>query len=85
MFAVRGNLERLAIIDFADASIYDPSIDFAELAIDLSDEGFQLDRILEMILNHYQTDDPAIADKIQFHLLAHKVKRAYQRARRSLK
>ena len=84
VLSVQESAERLAIIDFAGAQICDPSIDFSELAFDLSEEGgLQPDNILEMILKHYRTDDQAIAEKIEFRLLTYEIHSAYKEVRDS--
>ncbi len=81
---VRGNLERLAIIDFADTLMHDPAVDLSEFAIemysDLSPDGIAAKKIVDAVLKHYQTDDPAIEAKIEFGLLIFAIWRAYQQA-----
>ena len=81
---VRGNLEQLAIIDFADALMHDPAVDLSEFAIemysDLSPDGIAAKKIINAALKHYQTDDPAIEAKIEFGLLLFAIRRAYQEA-----
>jgi len=85
VFSVQGSVKRLAVIDFADAHLHDPSVDFSELAIDLAEEGLVPDNILEMILKHYQTSDRTIAKKIEFGRLTFEIRRAYQQVRNSRK
>ncbi|NKB66766.1 MAG: phosphotransferase [Candidatus Latescibacteria bacterium] len=89
IMAVRGNPEQLAVIDFADAHISDPSIDLIELAIelhsDLPEDGLLAGQMMELLLQHYQTDDQAIAEKLEFGLLEFQIGRAYQQVRRSVR
>ncbi len=81
---VRGNLEQLAIIDFADALMHDPAVDLSEFAIemysDLSPDGIAAKKIVDAVLKYYQTDDPALEAKIEFGLLLFAIQRAYQHA-----
>ena len=81
---VRGNLEQLAIIDFADTLMHDPAVDLSEFAIemysDLSPDGVAAKKIIDAVLKHYQTDDLAIETKIEFGLLIFAIWRAYQEA-----
>ena len=81
---VGGNLEQLAIIDFADTLMHDPAVDLSEFAIDMySDlfpDGVAVKKIIDAVLKHYQTDDPALEAKIEFGLLIFAVQRAYQEA-----
>lgn len=81
---VGGNLEQLAIIDFADTLMHDPAVDLSEFAIemysDLSPDGIAAKKIVDAVLKHYQTNDPAIEAKIEFGLLIFAIGRAYQEA-----
>ena len=81
---VQGNLGQLAIIDFADTLMHDPAVDLSEFAIemysDLSPDGIAAKKIVDAVLKHYQTDDPAIEAKIEFGLLLFAISRAYQEA-----
>ena len=85
LFFVQENLEHLAIIDFADALLHDPAIDLSEFAIemysDLSPDGVVAKKVIDAVLKHYQTDDPAITEKIEFGLLVFQIGRAYQQIR----
>ena len=78
----QGNLEQLAIIDFADALMHDPAVDLSEFAIeiysDLPPDGIAAKKITDAVLKHYQTDDPAIEEKIEFGLLLFAIRRACQ-------
>ena len=82
LFFVQGSLEQLAIIDFADAVMHDPAADLSEFAIemysDLPPDGVVAKKIIDMVLKHYQTDDPAITEKIEFGLLVFEIGRTYQ-------
>ena len=79
---VRGNLEQLAIIDFADTLMHDPAVDLSEFAIemysDLPPDGVAAKKIIDAVLKHYQTDDLAIETKIEFGILIFAIQRAYQ-------
>ena len=81
---VRGNLEQLAIIDFADTLMHDPAVDLSEFAIemysDLPPDGVAAKKIIDAVLKHYQTDDLAIETKIELGLLIFAIRRAYQEA-----
>ena len=81
---IQGNLEQLAVIDFADTLMHDPAVDLSEFAIemysDLSPDGIAAKKIVDAVLKHYQTDDPAIEAKIEFGLLLFAIRRAYQHA-----
>ena len=87
LFFVQRNLEQLAIIDFADALLHDPAIDLSEFAIemysDLPPNGIVAKKVIDAVLKYYQTDDPAIIEKIEFGLLVFEIGRAYQRIRNS--
>ena len=82
LFFVQRNLERLAIIDFADALLHDPAIDLSEFAIemysDLPPDGVVAKRVIDAVLKYYQTNDAAITEKIEFGLLVFQIDRAYQ-------
>ena len=84
LFFVQGNLEQLAIIDFADALMHDPAVDLSEFAIemysDLFPDGIAAKKIVDAVLKYYQTDDPALEAKIEFGLLLFAIQRAYQHA-----
>ena len=82
---VQGSAERLAIIDFTDAQICDPSIDFSYFAEDLNDEGIQPRPIIESMLKHYETNDRAIAEKIEFRLLVREIVFAFRKVRSSVR
>ena len=79
---VQGSLGQLAIIDFADALMHDPAVDLSEFAIemysDLPPDGVAAKQIVDAVLKHYQTGDPAIEEKIEFGLLLFAIRRAYQ-------
>ncbi|MDE0689068.1 MAG: aminoglycoside phosphotransferase family protein [Candidatus Poribacteria bacterium] len=87
LFFVQENLEQLAIIDWADALLHDPAIDLSEFAIemysDLPPDGVVAKKVIDAVLKYYQTDDPAITEKIEFGLLVFEIGRAYQRIRNS--
>ena len=79
---VQGNLEQLAIIDFADALMHDPAVDLSEFAIemysDLPPDGIAAKQIVDAVLKHYQTDDPEIESKIELGFLVFAIRRTYQ-------
>ncbi len=81
---VQGNLEQLAVIDFADTLMHDPAVDLSEFAIemysDLSPDGIAAKKIINAVLKHYQTDDSEIEAKIEFGLLLFAIRCAYQEA-----
>ena len=85
LFFVQENLERLAIIDFADAVMHDPAADLSEFAIemysDLPPDGIVAKKVIDAVLKYYQTDDAAITEKIEFGLLVFEIGRAYQQVR----
>ncbi len=81
----RGNSERLAIIDFTDAEILDPSVDLAYFAEDLAGEGIQPGPIIESMLKHYETDDELIEKKMEFRLLVREITFAFWRVRDSVR
>ena len=89
LFFVQEKLEQLAIIDFADALLHDPAIDLSEFAIemysDLPPDGVVARKVIDAVLKHYQTDDPAITEKIEFGLLVFEIGRAYQQIRNSVR
>ena len=88
LFFVQENLEQLAIIDFADALRHDPAVDLSEFAIemysDLPPDGIVAKKVVDVVLKHDQTDDPAITEKIEFGLLVFEIGRAYQQVRNSI-
>ncbi|RKU15051.1 hypothetical protein C6503_13990 [Candidatus Poribacteria bacterium] len=85
LFFVQKDLEQLAIIDWADTVLHDPAADLSEFAIemysDLPPDGIVAKRVIDAVLKHYQTDDAAIKEKIEFGLLAFQIWRAYQQVR----
>ena len=85
LFFVQEKLEQLAIIDWADALLHDPAIDLSEFAIemysDLPPDGVVAKKVIDVVLKYYQTDDPAIIEKIEFGLLVFEIGRAYQQIR----
>lgn len=89
LYSIQGGAERLAVIDFASAQMHDLAVDLSEFAIelhsDLPEDGLLAGKIMDMVLKHYQTDDPAIAEKIEFGLLEFEIRRAYQQVRNSLR
>ena len=88
LFFVQENLEQLAIIDFADALLHDPAMDLSEFAIemysDLPSDGIVAKKVIDAVLKHYQTDDAAITEKIEFGLLVFQIECAYQQVRNSV-
>lgn len=88
LFFVQRNLDQLAIIDFADALLHDPAIDLSEFAIemysDLPPDGIVAKKVIDAVLKHYQTDDTAITEKIEFGLLVFQIGRAYQWVKNSI-
>ncbi|RKU14667.1 hypothetical protein C6501_07940 [Candidatus Poribacteria bacterium] len=88
LFFVQENLEQLAIIDFADAVMHDPAADLSEFAIEMYSnlplDGVVAKQVIDGVLNHYQTDDPAIKEKIEFGLLVFEIGRTYQRITNSV-
>jgi len=88
LFFVQEQLEQLAIIDWADTLLHDPAADLSEFAIemysDLPPDGIIAKKVIDAVLKHYQTDDPAIKEKIEFGLLVFEIGRAYQQIRNSI-
>ena len=88
LFFLQEDIEQLAIIDWADTVLHDPAIDLSEFAIemysDLPPDGIVAKRVVDVVLKYYQTDDPAITEKIEFGLLAFEIGRAYQQVRNSV-
>ena len=88
LFFLQGSLEQLAIIDFADAVMHDPAADLSEFAIemysDLPPDGVVAKRVIDVVLKYYQTDDPAIKEKIEFGLLVFEIGCTYQQVRNSI-
>ena len=88
LFFVQRNLEQLAIIDFADALLHDPAIDLSEFAIemysDLPPDGIVAKRVIDAVLKHYQTNDAAIIEKIEFGLLVFQIESAYRWVKNSV-
>ncbi|MYB01293.1 aminoglycoside phosphotransferase family protein [Candidatus Poribacteria bacterium] len=82
LFFIQEDLEQLAIIDWADTVLHDPAIDLSEFAIemysDLPPDGIVAQKVIDAVLKHYQTDDPAITEKIEFGLLIFQIWCAYQ-------
>ena len=79
------NIERLSVIDFNDAEMADPSADFASLQGDLEDEGLDPAPIMEGVLEHYETEDPALRTKIEFRLLVSEIMDRFRIARLALR
>lgn len=88
LFFVQEKLEQLAIIDFADAVMHDPAVDLSEFAIemysDLPPDGVVAKKVIDVVLKYYQTDDAAMAEKIEFGLLVFQIGRAYRWVRNSV-
>ncbi|MYC78409.1 phosphotransferase [Candidatus Poribacteria bacterium] len=88
LFFVQEDLEHLAIIDWADAVMHDPAADLSEFAIemysDLPSDGVVAKKVIDAVLKHYQTDDAAIKEKIEFGLLVFEIECAYQQVRNSV-
>lgn len=65
-----------------------PAVDLSEFAIemysDLPPDGVVAKRIVDAVLKSYQTDDPAITEKIEFGLLVFEIGRIYQQVRNSV-
>ena len=89
LFFVQKDLEQLAIIDWADAVLHDPAADLSEFAIemysDLPPDGVVAKKVIDAVLKHYQTDDAAIKEKIEFGLLVFQIGRAYEHVRNSVR
>ncbi len=68
--------------------MHDPAADLSEFAIemysDLPPDGVVAKKIIDMVLKHYQTDDLAIEEKLQFGLLVFEIGRTYQQVRNSI-
>ena len=88
LFFVQKDLEQLAIIDWADTVLHDPAADLSEFAIemysDLPPDGVVAKKVIDAVLKHYQTDDAAIKEKIEFGLLVFQIGRAYEQVRNSV-
>ena len=88
LFFVQEDLEQLAIIDWADTVLHDPAADLSEFAIemysDLPPNGIAAKKVIDAVLKHYQTDDDAITEKIEFGLLVFQIWCAYQWVRNSV-
>ena len=88
LFFVQEDLEQLAIIDFADALMHDPAVDLSEFAIemysDLPPDGMAAKKVIDVVLKHYQTDDPVITEKIEFGLLVFQIECTYQWVKNSV-
>ena len=69
--------------------IDDPGVDIADFAIevhsDLPEDGKLAGRVMELMLKHYETDDPAIAEKVELGLLEYEIRHAHQRVRASIR
>ncbi len=80
LFCAKGRVGDLAIIDFGDAMLHDPAVDLSEFAIelysDLNPDGILAKKILDSVIAHYQTGNPAVAEKIEFGLLSYEIGRA---------
>lgn len=65
--------------------MHDPATDLSEFAIemysDLPPDGVVAKKVIDAVLKHYQTDDAAITEKIEFGLLVFEIGRAYQQVR----
>ena len=87
--AVGGDTERIGVGDFLDAQLHDPGVDIAEFAIevhsDLPEDGELARKVMELMLKHYETDDPAIAEKVELGLLEYEIRHAHQRVRASIR
>jgi aminoglycoside phosphotransferase (APT) family kinase protein len=77
----RGGVGCLAFIDFTDAEICDPSIDFSCLAEDLEDEGVESGPIVKEMLKHYAGDGDKMQRKIEFRLLFSRVSSVFRKVR----
>ena len=88
LFFVQEDLEQLAIIDWAGTSLHDPAIDLSEFAIemysDLLPDGIVAKKVIDAVLKHYQTDNAAITEKIEFGLLVFQIDCAYLWVRNSV-
>ena len=79
------DVERLSIIDFTDAEMADPSVDFACLQGDLEDEELEPAPIIEGVLKHYETEDPALRAKIEFRRLVGEIMDQFRSVRLALR
>ena len=79
------DVERLSIIDFTDAEMADPSVDFAYLQQDLEDEELEPAPVVEGVLKHYKTEDPALRAKIEFRRLVWEIMDQFRSVRLALR
>lgn len=86
-FAVQGDPERLGVIDFMDAQLHDPAVDIHDFIIEVQSDlpSWLAGKVVELMLKHYRTDDPAVAEKVEYGLLEFEIRSAYQRVRASVR
>jgi hypothetical protein len=86
--AIDGNLTRLSMGSFYDATRHDPAIDIhdfmLEVQSDLEDED-RIRQICDWLVEHYTSDDPNLAAKIEYGLMGHEVRWAHIRVRRQVR
>jgi hypothetical protein len=86
-FAVDGDPGRLGVVDMMDAGLHDPGWDLGDFALEAhSDLPVSLaQRIVEVLLESYATDDAGIADKVRYTLLEYEIRSAYREVRRKVR
>jgi len=74
-----------SIIDFNDAEVCDPSLDFNTMAGDLEDEGLNANEIMEAVLAHYDLDDGTMREKMAFRVVLREIAELFRRVRRDVR
>lgn len=80
-----GGGHEFSIIDFTDAEICDPSLDFNTFAGELADEGFHAAEIMEAVLAHYDMDDDTMRKKMAFRIVLREVATLFRQVRQDVR
>ena len=76
---------RFSIIDFTEAELSDPSMEFSILADDLREEGLDAKGIMGSILHNYDGADESLDRKMKFRELLSKIYILYARVRKEVR
>jgi thiamine kinase-like enzyme len=76
------------VIDFEDAALHDPGVDLAEFAVEVHSDVENSNlarRVIDLVIESYETADTAISTKVEYGLLEFQIRRAYQAVRRQVR
>ena len=83
--AIGGDPDCLAVFDFIDAHLHDPAVDIHDFILEAQSDLHPglADQVIDLLLQHYRSDDPHLRGKVKFGLVDFEIQVAYQQVRAS--